>query len=225
MVRFDIWRTMVWDMSHFMNTLFSGLSGCHLNTLFCGIIMILQSASLLLLGLQVVCTIGRTFQFIWGIVFYRFIGSVAPFAPCSARSSGLGCSGPCASMSSQPGAAAERAVCKTDTTPCTKGSGLLGFWTSIPPAQGVRPLRVSQCLCVVLRPVLIAGIVVYQSILRPSMFGSCRFYPTCSTYAINAFHHHGLMTAMILILWRIIRCNPWGPCGYDPVPSSLFSSS
>ncbi|MBM3631440.1 MAG: membrane protein insertion efficiency factor YidD [Alphaproteobacteria bacterium] len=109
--------------------------------------------------------------------------------------------------------------------PCTKESGLLGFWISIPPVQGIRTFGVSQCLRVVLRPILIAGIVVYQSILRPSMFGSCRFYPTCSIYAINAFHHHGLMTAMVLILWRIVRCNPWGSCGYDPVPSSLFSSS
>jgi putative membrane protein insertion efficiency factor len=158
-------------------------------------------------------------------VFCRFICSVSPFVPCSARSSGLGCSGSCSSISSQPGAEAERAVSETDTMPCTKGPWLLGLWTSIPPVQGVRTLGVSQCLRVVLRPVLIAGIVVYQSILRPSMFGSCRFYPTCSIYAINAFHHHGLMTAMILILWRIIRCNPWGPCGYDPVPSSLFSSS
>jgi putative membrane protein insertion efficiency factor len=93
----------------------------------------------------------------------------------------------------------------------------LGQWTG---TFGVIPF-----LHTVLRSVFIAIIMAYQSILRPSMSGSCRFYPTCSIYAINAFCQHGLMTAIILIVWRIIRCNPWGQCGYDPVPSSLFSSS
>jgi len=220
-----VW-TMVWDVGHFLDTLFSDRSGGTLNTRFCGIIMILGALSLLLLGLQVPCRIKHTFQFIWGMVFYKArCCSVPPFTPCSARSLSLGCSGACGSMPSRPVATDDHAVCVTHTAPCTQGSGPLGFWTSTPPVQGFRTPKVIQCLRVVLRPILIAGIVAYQSILRPSMFGSCRFYPTCSIYAINAFHHHGLVTAIVLIVWRILRCNPWGPCGYDPVPSSLFSSS
>ena len=83
--------------------------------------------------------------------------------------------------------------------------------------QGLRTCVISM---------LTIGIVlVYRRLIRPWLSGSCRFHPTCSSYAIQALQQHGLLSGLLLILWRMVRCHPWGPCGYDPVPSSLFSSS
>ncbi|MBP3396651.1 MAG: membrane protein insertion efficiency factor YidD [Clostridia bacterium] len=47
---------------------------------------------------------------------------------------------------------------------------------------------------------------------------SCRFVPTCSAYAIEAFQKRGFFVGMILTVWRILRCNPYCAGGYDPVP-------
>ena len=46
----------------------------------------------------------------------------------------------------------------------------------------------------------------------------CRFTPSCSTYFIQAVETHGVIKGVGLGLWRILRCNPWGGCGHDPVP-------
>lgn len=46
----------------------------------------------------------------------------------------------------------------------------------------------------------------------------CRFTPSCSTYFIEAVEIHGVFKGSCLGLWRLLRCNPWGGCGYDPVP-------
>lgn len=48
----------------------------------------------------------------------------------------------------------------------------------------------------------------------------CRFEPTCSAYAVEALHSHGLVDGACFALKRILRCNPWGGSGYDPVPPS-----
>jgi len=65
---------------------------------------------------------------------------------------------------------------------------------------------------------------IYRVAIRPWLSGGCRFYPTCSAYGIQAFQQHSLPRALYLILRRIARCHPWGPCACDPVPPSLFSS-
>ncbi|MGN0828701.1 MAG: membrane protein insertion efficiency factor YidD [Akkermansia sp.] len=46
----------------------------------------------------------------------------------------------------------------------------------------------------------------------------CRFTPSCSAYFIEAVERHGALRGCALGMWRILRCNPWGGCGYDPVP-------
>lgn len=46
----------------------------------------------------------------------------------------------------------------------------------------------------------------------------CRFEPSCSTYFIQAVEEHGAFKGFALGIWRILRCNPWGGFGYDPVP-------
>jgi len=67
---------------------------------------------------------------------------------------------------------------------------------------------------------LFIGLVkLYQKYLSPAKgVSSCRFTPTCSNYAIEAFREWGAVVGLALTLWRILRCNPFGRGGYDPVP-------
>ncbi|MEJ2155318.1 MAG: membrane protein insertion efficiency factor YidD [Desulfobacteraceae bacterium] len=58
----------------------------------------------------------------------------------------------------------------------------------------------------------------YQLVISP-LFGSvCRFTPSCSQYAIEAFRRHGLIKGFVLSFKRLIRCHPWHAGGFDPVP-------
>ncbi|MEI7747862.1 MAG: membrane protein insertion efficiency factor YidD [Chlorobiaceae bacterium] len=59
----------------------------------------------------------------------------------------------------------------------------------------------------------------YQSFLSPLFGPSCKFVPTCSSYALEAFRQHNFFYASWLTLWRILRCNPFSKGGFDPVPS------
>ncbi len=59
---------------------------------------------------------------------------------------------------------------------------------------------------------------VYQYTLGTVLPGSCRFRPTCSQYALEAVARHGAARGTRLAVKRILRCHPWGGCGYDPVP-------
>ena len=58
----------------------------------------------------------------------------------------------------------------------------------------------------------------YQVCITPYTPPSCRFTPTCSEYARQALLKHGFFKGSALAIWRILRCNPWGGSGYDPVP-------
>jgi len=66
--------------------------------------------------------------------------------------------------------------------------------------------------------VLILPIRFYQKYISPLKPPTCRFTPTCSQYAIEAIRKHGPFKGLALAVWRILRCNPWGGSGYDPVP-------
>ena len=61
-------------------------------------------------------------------------------------------------------------------------------------------------------------IVFYQTCISPFTPPACRFTPTCSEYAKQALKKHGPVKGLALTVWRILRCNPWGGSGYDPVP-------
>lgn len=74
-----------------------------------------------------------------------------------------------------------------------------------------------------LRHGAIALIRVYQWTLSPVLPMSCRFEPSCSHYACEAIARHGALYGAGLALWRILRCNPWGGCGVDPVPDRRIS--
>jgi putative membrane protein insertion efficiency factor len=62
--------------------------------------------------------------------------------------------------------------------------------------------------------ILIRG---YQLLISPVLPGRCRFYPSCSSYAMDAFNYYGFIKGAWLSLRRIGRCHPWGGEGFDPV--------
>ena len=66
--------------------------------------------------------------------------------------------------------------------------------------------------------ILIAVIRLYQVAFSGWLGPRCRFYPTCSSYCIEALQKHGLFKGLALGVARIGRCHPWHPGGYDPVP-------
>lgn len=59
----------------------------------------------------------------------------------------------------------------------------------------------------------------YQLVISPSIPPRCRYYPTCSSYALDAIALHGALRGSLLSMRRIARCHPWGGYGYDPVPA------
>jgi uncharacterized protein len=65
---------------------------------------------------------------------------------------------------------------------------------------------------------LIALIRIYQWGISPLLGPRCRFTPSCSHYAVEAFEKHGLIKGLWLAIRRIARCHPWGGHGVDPVP-------
>lgn len=65
---------------------------------------------------------------------------------------------------------------------------------------------------------LIGAVRVYQWTLRPFIGAHCRFFPSCSEYAIGALRGHGAIRGSGLAAWRVLRCNPWNEGGHDPVP-------
>lgn len=64
----------------------------------------------------------------------------------------------------------------------------------------------------------IALVRFYQIAISPLFGASCRFQPTCSEYAIQALRRHGAFKGSYLTIRRLMRCQPWGGSGYDPVP-------
>lgn len=69
-----------------------------------------------------------------------------------------------------------------------------------------------------MKRVLIACIRFYQTALSPYKKPCCKYYPTCSNYAVEAIERFGAFEGFWLALFRILRCNPFSRGGYDPVP-------
>ncbi|MCB1053449.1 MAG: membrane protein insertion efficiency factor YidD [Acidobacteria bacterium] len=67
-------------------------------------------------------------------------------------------------------------------------------------------------------PILI--IKFYRAFISPLFPPSCRFTPSCSAYGLKAFQTHNVFKATGLTIYRIMRCNPFNPGGYDPVPGT-----
>jgi len=82
--------------------------------------------------------------------------------------------------------------------------------------------KACESLFNMLKILAIYAIKFYQKFLSPLNISSCRFIPSCSSYALKAFEVHGFFKGLILTLVRILKCHPFHPGGYDPVPKSDF---
>lgn len=69
-----------------------------------------------------------------------------------------------------------------------------------------------------IKKIFIGLIRIYQKYISPLKPPSCRFYPTCSSYGIEAVEKHGVIRGGFMTLKRISRCHPFNEGGYDPVP-------
>jgi uncharacterized protein len=68
--------------------------------------------------------------------------------------------------------------------------------------------------------IAVGAVRAYQWTIRPVIGANCRFWPSCSDYAIEALRTHGALRGGGLAARRILRCNPWCEGGYDPVPTA-----
>ena len=73
--------------------------------------------------------------------------------------------------------------------------------------------------------VLLQVVRGYQLVLSPLLGPRCRFYPSCSAYAVTALRRHGAIKGTGLAAWRLLRCNPWNPGGIDHVPAKGSSAA
>lgn len=69
--------------------------------------------------------------------------------------------------------------------------------------------------------IIIFLIILYQKYISPLKSPTCRFYPSCSEYTIQAFKEYSLLKGLKLSIMRILRCHPFNPGGYDPLPRLL----
>jgi uncharacterized protein len=68
-----------------------------------------------------------------------------------------------------------------------------------------------------LRRLLVLPIRAYQLLLSPLVGQRCKYYPSCSEYAVQAVQRFGILRGLVLAGWRLLRCNPWSSGGFDPV--------
>ena len=68
-----------------------------------------------------------------------------------------------------------------------------------------------------LRALLVAPIRLYQRVISPAIPQRCRYYPSCSDYAVQAIRRFGILRGTVLAAWRLLRCNPWSHGGVDLV--------
>jgi putative membrane protein insertion efficiency factor len=68
-------------------------------------------------------------------------------------------------------------------------------------------------------------IKIYQKTLSPMFGDRCKYFPSCSHYAVDAFVEHGAIKGLALTAWRLLRCNPWSHGGVDYVSTAEKSST
>ena len=66
-----------------------------------------------------------------------------------------------------------------------------------------------------LREAFLLPIHVYRLLISPNLTPRCRYYPSCSSYAVEAVRELGVIRGTIVAAWRVVRCNPWSPGGVD----------
>jgi putative membrane protein insertion efficiency factor len=76
-----------------------------------------------------------------------------------------------------------------------------------------------------LSSLFVAPIRAYQRLFSPALGERCKYYPSCSRYAVQAIEDYGILRGLVLAGWRLLRCNPWTHGGVDPVEDQrLFKS-
>jgi putative membrane protein insertion efficiency factor len=65
------------------------------------------------------------------------------------------------------------------------------------------------------RAIAIAPIRVYQRAISPALPKRCKYYPSCSEYAVQSVRSYGILKGLVLAAWRLLRCNPWSHGGVD----------
>ena len=87
------------------------------------------------------------------------------------------------------------------------------------PAETLAPFHPDFHPAHLLQTLLLALIRLYQlTFSRMMPANTCRFYPSCSRYGFEAIQKHGAIKGSLMAGWRVLRCNPFNPGGYDPVP-------
>ncbi|HEX2070844.1 MAG TPA: membrane protein insertion efficiency factor YidD [Thermoleophilaceae bacterium] len=65
------------------------------------------------------------------------------------------------------------------------------------------------------RTVVVAPVRFYQRFVSPALPNRCKYYPSCSQYAVTAVRRYGILRGLVLAGWRLLRCNPWSHGGVD----------
>jgi putative membrane protein insertion efficiency factor len=74
-----------------------------------------------------------------------------------------------------------------------------------------------------LRVLAVAPVRLYQRAISPALPQRCKYYPSCSEYAVQAIRRFGILRGLVLAAWRLLRCNPWSHGGVDfPENQTLF---
>ena len=72
------------------------------------------------------------------------------------------------------------------------------------------------------RTVAQVPIHVYRRVVSPALPARCKYYPSCSSYALQAIGTYGILRGAVLAAWRLLRCNPFSHGGYDPVSAQTL---
>lgn len=83
------------------------------------------------------------------------------------------------------------------------------------------PDNITDKISRALRWVFMLPIRFYRKFISPCKPPCCKYYPTCSTYALTAVEKHGIVKGTALAAWRLLRCNPWSLGGIDYVPEKF----
>lgn len=81
--------------------------------------------------------------------------------------------------------------------------------------------KISKAVSHMLSMLFILPIKLYRRLISPMFPACCKYYPTCSGYAVDAYKKHGVFMGSLLTVWRLLRCNPWSLGGVDHVPEVI----
>lgn len=92
------------------------------------------------------------------------------------------------------------------------------------PAEPVHPqikAGIVMDIVPIVRKIFSLPIHFYRKFISPMKAPCCKYYPSCSRYALDAVEKHGIFKGTALSVWRVLRCNPWSVGGIDPVPEKF----